>query len=256
LSNSSFNNRNNRNGVMRSYTFTTPSYIDSDSNQISSVGTTTCQSTPELVSSNQSIVSTLVNTKHNSSLSTSSSSLTGTSNPNATSTSSRTIDDKNEAQRKAIALQMYDTEKSYVEALKSLVTKYYLPMKDKTVVSNELINDIFYKIPEIHIHHTAFLLSLSQKLNQWDNKQTVGDILLQMFTRTSVIETYTSFVNNYKTAQIAIGLCRDISSFNKFLEQQARDHHGKLTLRDLIIQPVQRIPRYELYIKDFLKCTN
>ncbi|CAF3381315.1 unnamed protein product [Rotaria sp. Silwood1] len=77
-----------------------------------------------------------------------------------------------------------------------------------------------------------------------------------MFTRTSVIETYTSFVNNYKTAQIAIRLCRDFSSFNKFLEQQARDHHGKLTLRDLIIQPVQRIPRYELYIKDFLKCTN
>jgi hypothetical protein len=24
----------------------------------------------------------------------------------------------------------------------------------------------------------------------------------------------------------------------------------------LIIQPVQRIPRYELFIKDFLKCTN
>ncbi len=71
-----------------------------------------------------------------------------------------------------------------------------------------------------------------------------------------MIETYTSFVNNYKTAQIAIRLCRDFSSFNKFLEQQARDHRGKLTLRDLIIQPVQRIPRYELYVKDFLKCTN
>lgn len=27
-------------------------------------------------------------------------------------------------------------------------------------------------------------------------------------------------------------------------------------MRDLIIQPVQRIPRYELYVKDFLKCTN
>ncbi len=71
-----------------------------------------------------------------------------------------------------------------------------------------------------------------------------------------MIETYTSFVNNYKRAQIAIRLCRDFSSFNKFLEQQARDHRGKLTLRDLIIQPVQRIPRYELYIKDFLRCTN
>ena len=27
-------------------------------------------------------------------------------------------------------------------------------------------------------------------------------------------------------------------------------------MRDLIIQPVQRIPRYELYLKDFLKSTN
>lgn len=71
-----------------------------------------------------------------------------------------------------------------------------------------------------------------------------------------MIETYTGFVNNYKTAQLAINTCRDISSFNKFLEQQARDHRGKLTLGDLIIQPVQRIPRYELYLKDFLKCTN
>lgn len=75
-------------------------------------------------------------------------------------------------------MQMYDTEKSYVEALKNLVTvkfhlsssfhrslkfvfffkKYYLPMKDKTVISNDLVNDIFYKIPEIHIHHTVICL--------------------------------------------------------------------------------------------------
>ncbi|CAF1410486.1 unnamed protein product [Rotaria sordida] len=161
-----------------------------------------------------------------------------------------------QAKRKAIAMQMYDTEKSYVETLKNLVTKYYLPMKDKAVISNDLVNEIFYKIPEIHIHHTAFLISLSQKLSQWDNKQTVADLLLQMFTRTLVIETYTSFVKNYKTGQIAIRLCRDSSSFNKLLEHQVRNHRGKLTLRDLIIQPVQRIPRYELYIKDFLKCTN
>jgi hypothetical protein len=55
-------------------------------------------------------------------------------------------------------MQMYDTEKSYVEALKNLVTKYYLPMKDKAVISNDLVNDIFYKIPEIHIHHTVLIV--------------------------------------------------------------------------------------------------
>ncbi|CAF1262464.1 unnamed protein product [Rotaria magnacalcarata] len=255
-SHSSFTHRNSRNGVMRSHTFTTPTDINSNSNEISSVNTTTCQSTPELTTSSQSVIPAVINAEPNSLLSTSANSLIGTSNAVVAPASSGSIDEKNEAKRQAIASQMYDTEKSYVEALKNLVTKYYLPMKDKDLVADDLINDIFYKIPEIHIHHTAFLLSLSQKLTQWDNKQTVGDLILQMFTRTSIIETYTSFVNNYKTAQIAIRLCRDFSSFNKFLEQQARDHHGKLTLRDLIIQPVQRIPRYELYIKDFLKCTN
>lgn len=28
-------------------------------------------------------------------------------------------------------------------------------MKDKNLISDDLINDIFYKIPEIHIHHTV-----------------------------------------------------------------------------------------------------
>ncbi len=71
-----------------------------------------------------------------------------------------------------------------------------------------------------------------------------------------MIETYISFVNNYHTSQQAIRICKEQSSlFSKFVEQQAKEHKGKLTLKDLIIQPVQRIPRYELYIKDFLKCT-
>ncbi|RNA40340.1 rho guanine nucleotide exchange factor 17, partial [Brachionus plicatilis] len=161
-----------------------------------------------------------------------------------------------QAKRQAIVVQMYDTEKSYVEALKILVNKYYLPLKEKDIVDRNLINDIFYKIPEIHVHHELFLSWLKTKFDTWDSHQTIGDILFNIFAKQSVIETYISFVNNYRTSQEAIRISKEQSSiFCKFLEQQTRDHRGKLTLKDLIIQPVQRIPRYELYIKDFLKCT-
>lgn len=145
-------------------------------------------------------------------------------------------------------------------------------------MERNLINDIFYKIPEIHVHHELLLTSLKTKLDVWDTKQTVGDVLLSIvifkldstaqfnstlpydclyfvfvnfkFAKISVIETYISFVNNYRTSQEAFRICKEQSSlFSKFVEQQAKDHRGKLTLKDLIIQPVQRIPRYELYIK-------
>ena len=40
------------------------------------------------------------------------------------------------------------------------------------------------------------------------------------------------------------------------MQQRARDSEGKLSLDDLLIKPVQRIPRYVLFIKDLLKHTS
>jgi hypothetical protein len=60
------------------------------------------------------------------------------------------------------------------------VQKYYLPLKEKDIVERNLINDIFYKIPEIHIHHELMLSSLKTKFDVWDTRQTIGDILLNV----------------------------------------------------------------------------
>jgi hypothetical protein len=55
-----------------------------------------------------------------------------------------------------------------------------LPLKEKDIVERNLINDIFYKIPEIHVHHELFLSSLKAKFDNWDTRQTIGDILLNI----------------------------------------------------------------------------
>lgn len=39
-------------------------------------------------------------------------------------------------------------------------------------------------------------------------------------------------------------------------QQRAKDSKGRFTLDDLLIKPVQRIPRYVLFIKDLLKHTS
>ena len=55
-----------------------------------------------------------------------------------------------------------------------------MPLKEKEIVERNLINDIFYKIPEIHVHHELLLSSLKSKFDIWDTRQTIGDLLLNI----------------------------------------------------------------------------
>ncbi|GFY67383.1 rho guanine nucleotide exchange factor 17 [Trichonephila inaurata madagascariensis] len=78
----------------------------------------------------------------------------------------------------------------------------------------------------------------------------------EVFTREQVVETYIEFINNWKAVRDAIkAISAAKPAFAKFLEHTSREHKGKLTLDALLIMPVQRIPRYELLIKELLKHT-
>ncbi|XP_075227157.1 rho guanine nucleotide exchange factor 17 isoform X2 [Lycorma delicatula] len=161
--------------------------------------------------------------------------------------------------RTHVVVELYDTERSYVESLQILVTKYLHPLKSPEnagLVDASLVDEIFYQVPAILMHHEVFLEELRRRLEHWDVKQRVGDIFLDTFTKQSVIDTYTAFINNWKTAKEAIkATCQAKPAFARFLDAMAREHKGKLALDSLLIMPVQRIPRYELLIQTLLKHT-
>ncbi|XP_054270541.1 rho guanine nucleotide exchange factor 17 isoform X2 [Macrosteles quadrilineatus] len=162
--------------------------------------------------------------------------------------------------RTHVVFELYETEGSYVESLKTLVTKYLQPLKSPEnagLVDAALVDEIFYQVPAILAHHEEFLEALRVRLMlHWDVKQRVGDIFLETFTKQSVIDTYTAFINNWKSAKEAIKTtCQAKPAFARFLEAMAREHKGKLALDSLLIMPVQRIPRYELLIQTLLKHT-
>nr|CAD7427363.1 unnamed protein product [Timema monikensis] len=162
--------------------------------------------------------------------------------------------------RTHVVVELYDTERSYVDSLQILVMKYLQPLKSPEnagLVDGALVDEIFYQVPAILSHHEVFLEELRRKLEQWDTKQTVGDVFLEVFTRQPLIETYTSFINNWKSAKEAIkATCHAKPAFARFLDAMAREHKGKLALDHLLIMPVQRIPRYELLMQRLLKHTD
>uniref|UniRef100_A0A1I7TMT2 DH domain-containing protein n=1 Tax=Caenorhabditis tropicalis TaxID=1561998 RepID=A0A1I7TMT2_9PELO len=160
--------------------------------------------------------------------------------------------------RHLAARELLDTEKSFVEGLEFLVTKYMRPLRQPlecTLIEASLVDKIFYRIPEILAHHQVLLTTLSQRIEQWHKDAILGDVLLAHFSKQSMIETYIAFVDNFKFAKAAITQARQKHAFEKYYSRCCRDHPNKLDLDALLISPIQRVPRYELIVKQMLKHT-
>ncbi|XP_037301768.1 rho guanine nucleotide exchange factor 17 isoform X2 [Manduca sexta] len=162
--------------------------------------------------------------------------------------------------RTHVVVELYETEKSYVEALEILVKKYLQPLKSPEnagLLDAFLVDEIFYQVPGILNVHQVFLEQLRRRLEQWDLQQKVGDVFLDVFTKPTVMDTYMSFINNLKKAKETIKTAASSRpAFAKFLDAMARDHKGKLSLDNLLIKPVQKFPSYKLLIQRLIKHTD
>ncbi|KPJ13904.1 Rho guanine nucleotide exchange factor 17 [Papilio machaon] len=162
--------------------------------------------------------------------------------------------------RTHVVVELYETEKSYVEALEILVKKYLHPLKSPEnagLLDAFVVDEIFYQVPAILNVHQVFLEQLRRRLEQWDLQQKVGDVFLDVFTKPTVMDTYMSFINNLKKAKETIKTAAaSRPAFAKFLDAMARDHKGKLSLDNLLIKPVQKFPSYKLLIQRLIKHTD
>lgn len=160
--------------------------------------------------------------------------------------------------RTHVVVELYETEKSYVDSLEILVKKYLQPLKspDANLLDTFLVDEIFYQVPAILSVHQEFLEQLRRRLEQWDLQQKVGDVFLDVFTKPAVMDTYISFINNLKKAKETVKTAAaSRPPFARFLEAMARDHKGKLSLDNLLIKPVQKFPSYKLLVQRLIKHT-
>ncbi|XP_029373016.1 rho guanine nucleotide exchange factor 17 [Echeneis naucrates] len=161
--------------------------------------------------------------------------------------------------RKHVMMTLLDTEQSYVESLRTLIQAYMRPLKQPdsgSIVDPLLVDEMFYQIPEILEHHEDFLEQVAGCVGQWHDRQTVGDLLIQSFSKEDLANMYSAYIDNFLNAKDAVRIAKEAKpAFHKFLEQNMRENKEKQALGDLMIKPVQRIPRYELLVKDLLKHT-
>ncbi|EDS34164.1 conserved hypothetical protein [Culex quinquefasciatus] len=154
--------------------------------------------------------------------------LTGATSPNNGSNALPTAVLKCLDTRTHVVVELFNTEKSYVESLQTIVLKYLNQLKSSEnagLVDNQTVDEIFFMVPAILNIHERFLEELRRRLDAWDPLQKIGDAFVDVFSRPVILDTYTSFVNNWNRAKDAIRTTRQkCPAFARFLEAMAREH--------------------------------
>lgn len=156
-----------------------------------------------------------------------------------------------------IATELLTTERSYVAVLHLIDQIFHFRVDQENRAHNmfpqEMVPQMFSNIKSIYQFHHDFLLpQLEAKMLNWDRESKIGDTMKKL---APFLKLYTEYVKNFDSAMNIISAVA--AKYPRFMAIMDEIHRmpecGNLTLHHHMLSPVQRIPRYELLLKDYLK---
>ena len=157
---------------------------------------------------------------------------------------------KKERNRVRAIDELIATEQTYVDNLRLLNELYYKPLTNKKIIKTKYIQSIFGEIETIINLNDNLLNTLKENKN--DDK--IGEAMLQFIP---FLKMYQNYINNHEqTTKLLTDLIKNNNEFSSFLQKQQNHNKAKgQSLHSFLILPIQRVPRYELCLKEIIKLT-
>ncbi|KAM7032715.1 FYVE, RhoGEF and PH domain-containing protein 2 isoform 3-T3 [Acridotheres tristis] len=162
-----------------------------------------------------------------------------------------------EPEEKKIALELLETEQAYVNRLHLLDQVFYTELmkeaKTGKTVPEEVVKMIFSNISSIYQFHAEFFLpELQKRMEDWNRNPRIGDVIQKL---APFLKMYGEYVKNFdKAVELITAWSEKSPPFQELIADiQKRKVCANLTLQHHMLEPVQRIPRYELLLKDYVR---
>ncbi|XP_072178122.1 uncharacterized protein [Diadema setosum] len=156
-----------------------------------------------------------------------------------------------------VAYEVLTSERQFVDRLHLLHKVFEMKIRAENDKHNwfpkDVINVIFSNLSTIYEFHNKFLLpQLEDRMQEWEKNPCLGDILVRL---SPFLKLYTDYVSNFDNAIKCLNTwTTKVPKFASLLQEiQKKDVCVSLTLQHHMLEPVQRIPRYELLLKAYLK---
>ncbi|XP_049659827.1 guanine nucleotide exchange factor DBS-like isoform X7 [Accipiter gentilis] len=161
-------------------------------------------------------------------------------------------DENLSTRRSHIINELIETERVYVEELQSIIEGYASEMDNPNLVHlipSALQNKkeiLFGNLPEIYEFHNRIFLKEIE--NCIENPELLARCFLK---RKEDLQIYEKYCQNKPRSEALWRQCGDSIFFQEC--QRKLDH--KLSLDAYLLKPVQRITKYQLLLKEMLKCS-
>ncbi|XP_078493396.1 protein ECT2 isoform X4 [Ciona intestinalis] len=162
--------------------------------------------------------------------------------------------------RYQVVMELLQTEKNYVGILQTILNLFKKPLDDPhqaggPILASEDVKVIFSSLPDIEVVHRNMSDDLQLAIDQWNDSSCIGQLILKYADEFG--RCYPPFVNFFEASVETLSSCETRSPrFHAFLKiNQAKRECGRQTLAELLINPVQRLPRIILLLQDIKKHT-
>ena len=155
-------------------------------------------------------------------------------------------------------MEIVASEQAYVNYLNTIAVSYRIPLEAQAAVfsdavSADEIKSLFRQIDVLLAYHRRLLEQLLECQRQWSESSTLGGVFLEI---AQFLRLYSNYVNHYPRSQEILKRMYLSPSGGKLLRQlDEQPEARKLSLKDYLIMPVQRVPRYILLLQALLKAT-
>ena len=162
--------------------------------------------------------------------------------------------------RQRVFSELVQTETNFVSVLKTILHVFKRPLDDPNQIGGQLLNQtelkiIFGNLPPIFEVHVKMLELFNKAQNNWTDNFSIGNVYLQFAD--DLLKAYPPYVNFYEDSKNMLIKCENQNPrFYAFLKVcQSKPESGRQHLADLMMHPIQRLPRVILLLTDILKQT-
>ena len=149
------------------------------------------------------------------------------------------------------------TEQNYVHTLQHVIENVKKPLSSthKDVLSESEQKILFSNIETVYQTNKTFCDDLSERCKEYTPTTKIGDIFLRFIP---FLKVYSEYCSNFRHTTEIVPTLRHPHKFAGFyaLVQRRNERYKNSSIADLLITPVQRLPRYELLLRDLIKHTD